>query len=121
MTLHGKSLIAGNTGIAGGKTFRAVNPANGLPLEPEFHEASAAEVNRALDAASIAFANYRARSGAERARLLEAIAAEIEALGDALLDCMNSETGLPIPRITGERARTCSQLRLFAQLAREGS
>ena len=121
MTLHGKSFLAGTIGQTGGKTFRAVNPANNTPLEPAFHEASLAEVERAMSASREAFAQYRTRSGANRAKLLETIASEIEALGDALLQRANAETGLPLARITGERARTCGQLRLFAQLAREGS
>ncbi len=121
MTLHGKSLIAGAPGQAGGKTFRAVNPATHSPLDPEFHEVNAAELEHAMAAAAAAFADYRARSGADRAQFLETIAKEIEALGDALLQRAVAETGLPLARITGERGRTCGQLRLFAQLVREGS
>src|SRR5688500_6655713 len=121
MTLHGKSLIAGTRGQPGGRTFRPINPATSQSLEPDFHEASSGEVDRALSAAAEAFAEYRARSGADRAQLLEAIATEIEQLGDTLLQRPNAETGLPLARITGERARTCGQLRLFAQLVREGS
>lgn len=121
MTLHGKSFLAGQLGQTGGATFHAVNPATGEQLEPAFHSASLDEVNRALDASAAAFADYRARPAAERAKLLDTIAAEIEALGDTLLQRAVAETGLPLGRITGERARTCGQLRLFAQLVREGS
>lgn len=121
MNLHGKSIIAGALGQTGGKTFRAENPATSQKLEPEFHEASAAEVTRALDVANEAFATYRAQPAAERAKLLETIATEIEALGDALLQRGSAETGLPLARLTGERGRTCAQLRLFAQVVREGS
>ncbi len=121
MTLHGKSFIAGALGAPGGKTFVAQNPATGEALTPAFHEASAAEVAAALDASARAFADYRARSGTERAAFLEAIADEIERLGDALLQRAQAETGLPLARLTGERARTCGQLRLFAQVARDGS
>jgi 2,5-dioxopentanoate dehydrogenase len=121
MTLHGKSLIAGTPGQSGGKIFHALNPATNQPLEPAFHEASNDDVERALNASAQAFADYRTRSGSERARFLETIATEIEALGDALLQRANAETGLPLTRITGERTRTCAQLRLFAQLARDGS
>lgn len=121
MTLHGQSLLAGQLGARGGKTFRAVNPATNEPLAPEFHEASSAEVKRVLDASAAAFAEYRNRSGQDRARLLETIATEIEALGDELLQRAQAETGLPAARLTGERGRTCAQLRLFAQLARDGS
>ena len=121
MSLHGLSLLAGAQGTTGGKIFHAVNPATNTPLAPDFHEASATEVAHALDASALAFADYRARSGTERAKFLETIATEIEALGDALLQRANAETGLPLPRLTGERARTCGQLRLFASVAREGS
>ena len=121
MTLHGKSLIAGTPGQPGGKTFRAVNPATNTPLEPDFHEVNPAELETAMTGAAAAFASYRAIAPADRATFLETIAAEIEALGDALLQRAVMETGLPLARITGERARTCGQLRLFAQLVREGS
>ncbi|MEY2878168.1 MAG: hypothetical protein RLZZ15_548 [Verrucomicrobiota bacterium] len=121
MSLLGLSLLAGSPGQPGGKTFRAVNPATSAALEPAFHEASAAEVSAALDASAVAFADYRTRSGAERAKFLETIATEIEALGDTLLQRAHAETGLPLARLTGERGRTCGQLRLFASVAREGS
>ena len=68
-----------------------------------------------------AFQKYRKTSGAQRAELLEKIAAEIENLGDELIKVIQSETHLPEARIIGERGRTCGQLRLFAQVARSGS
>ena len=121
MSLHGLSLLAGHPGKIGGKSFQAINPTTNTPLNPSFHEASPAEVNAALDDAAAAFAADRARSGADRAKFLETIASEIEALGDSLLQRAHQESGLPLARLTGERGRTCGQLRLFAQLAREGS
>lgn len=121
MTLHGKSLLAGALGQAGGRTFQAVNPATGERLAPDFTEASAGEVERAMEASAAAFAVFRACPAPERARLLETIAAEIEALGDALLQRAQAETGLPPARLAGERARTCGQLRLFAAVVRDGS
>lgn len=121
MLLQGKSLLAGRTGATGGTIFRAINPATSESLAPDFHEASMTEVDAALQAAAAAFQGYRARPAETRAKLLETIAAEIEALGDALLQRAQAETGLPLARLQGERARTCSQLRLFAQVVREGS
>jgi alpha-ketoglutaric semialdehyde dehydrogenase len=121
MSLHGLSLLAGQPGQTGGTTFHATNPATGERLEPAFHEASLAEAGAALDAAAEAWVDLRTRSGADRARLLETMAAEIEALGDTLLQRAHAETGLPLARLTGERGRTCGQLRLFAQVVREGS
>ena len=121
MKLHGKSLIAGRLGEPGGATFRAHDPATGTPLEPIFHEAHPAEVNRAVDAAADAFTEYRRLTPEVRARFLDSIADEIEALGDALIERTTLETGLPAARIVGERGRTCAQLRLFAATVREGS
>jgi NADP-dependent aldehyde dehydrogenase len=120
-TLRGLSLLAGTPGQTDGNTFRAINPATGESLAPDFQEASLPEVDRAVVSAAEAFATYRFLPGADRARFLETIAAEIEALGDALLQRAHIETGLPLPRLTGERGRTCAQLRLFAQVVREGS
>ncbi len=121
MMLQGKSLLAGRTGATGGAVFRAINPATSEALAPDFHEASLAEADGALQAAAAAFEDYRLRPPETRAKLLEAIAAEIEALGDTLLQRAQAETGLPPARLQGERARTCGQLRLFAQVVREGS
>jgi NADP-dependent aldehyde dehydrogenase len=98
-----------------------MNPATGAALEPQFHEALDAEAARAMEAAAAAFEDYRQRAPQERAQFLERIADGIEALGDALIERANAETGLPVARLTGERARTCGQLRLFAQAVREGS
>ena len=38
-----------------------------------------------------------------------------------MLDCADRETGLGLPRLTGERERTTGQFRAFATLLREGS
>ncbi len=121
MNLQGTSLIAGARGATGGRSFRAVNPALGTTLETEFHEASDAEAARAMDAAAAAFDEFHDRPAQERAAFLERIAERIEGLGDALIERANAETGLPVARLTGERARTCGQLRQFAQVLREGS
>jgi 2,5-dioxopentanoate dehydrogenase len=121
MTILGKSLLAGATGDTNGNKFRAVNPATNETLEPDFYEATPAELNQAVEAAATAFADFRLRPPVLRAQLLETMAAEIEALGDGLLERCRVETGLPLARLQGERGRTCGQLRLFAQVVREGS
>ncbi len=74
-------------------------------------------VDTAAQAAARAFRAYARTTPAQRAQLLRAIADGIEQLGDALIACVNRETALPVARITGERARTSMQLRLFANLA----
>jgi len=67
-----------------------------------------------------AFEQYIATSNQQRAAFLESIAEEIEVLGDALLDIANKETHLPLPRLQGERGRTCFQLRMFAAMLLKG-
>jgi alpha-ketoglutaric semialdehyde dehydrogenase len=85
-------------------------------------EATVQDIDHALVAADRAFETYRKVSPDGRAALLERIAAEVEALGDALLETAHAETSLPIAgRLAGERARTLRQLRLFAGVVRDGS
>ena len=121
MQLHGRNLIGGETSTASGETFRAINPATSEELGPPYHEATDEEIARAADLAAEAFDDYRGRPPEQKAALLNRIAAEIEALGDALLERANAETALGVPRLTGERARTCNQLRMFARMVEEGS
>ena len=102
-------------------SFQGINPATGEDLPGHFHEATTAEVAQACEQAASAFAEYRKKSGTEKAEFLEKIADEIEAIGDELLARAQAESGLPLPRLTGERGRTTGQLRLFAQYLREGS
>ncbi len=78
-------------------------------------------MDAALRLAGEAFQAYRQTTGEARAAFLERIGDEIMAIGDALIARAHVETGLPEARLTGERARTVNQLRLFAQVAREGS
>jgi len=83
-------------------------------------EASLADVDRVLEAAEGASDEYRHVPTAQRAAFLDRIAEEIERVGN-LLDVAHAETALPAERLAGERARTAGQLRLFANLVREGS
>ena len=121
MPLHGLSLIAGTFARPNAKTSRPNSPLDSQPLEPLFHEATFEDADRALHHASEAFRLFRRSSAAVRAALLEAIAEEILAIGDDLLNRAHAESGLPLDRLVGERGRTVGQLRLFAALVREGS
>lgn len=101
-------------------TFRAVDPSTGDELDPAFSVADGAAVDRACQFAGSAFDAYRKSPDETRAKFLEAIAAEILALGDELLERAQLESRLPLPRLTGERARTVNQLQLFADELRTG-
>ncbi len=116
-TLTGNHLIAGEW-IAEANSFRST-PAHG-PAH-SFSTGTPELVNRACEAAEAAFESYGFTSRAERARFLRSIADEIDARGDAITAIGSQETGLPETRLTGERGRTVSQLRLFADHIEAGT
>lgn len=120
MTLEGKLLI-GQQAVSGQQAdIHAVNPATGETLAPAYSGGGQAEVEQACALAEAAFDSYRETSLEARANFLETIAAEIEGIGDELIERAMAETGLPRPRLEGERGRTCGQLRLFASVVRAG-
>lgn len=77
--------------------------------------------DQALQRSKKAFDFYKKVSGSKRADFLDAIAVGIEADGAEILRLAMEETHLPEPRLAGERARTCNQLRQFSAMLREGS
>ncbi|MGV3585583.1 MAG: aldehyde dehydrogenase family protein, partial [Adhaeribacter sp.] len=103
------------------KTFFATNPKTGQPLTQEFTESTTEEINQAVEQAEAAFSAYRAKTPQERASFLDKIGEEIMGIGETLIKTCSEETGLPEARLTGERGRTVNQLKLFAELLREGS
>jgi len=119
--LTGRMIIAGTPVSGTGERIRAVHPSTGAELAPAYGWGTPSDVDRACAAAEAAFDEYRATTPQQRAVFLETIADRIEALGDALPERAHSESGLPMARVTGERGRTTGQLRLFAQVLREGS
>ncbi len=121
MKLQGKNIIAGQEVETGGKKFTGSSPSTGLSLDPGFEEANSELISLALEAAEIAFHEYRQCSAGERALFIEKIVEEILALGDELIERAHLETALPKDRLTSERGRTVNQLRMFADLVREGS
>jgi NADP-dependent aldehyde dehydrogenase len=121
MPLHGKSLLAGVPATTSARTFRAPSPLDSQELDTVFHESPLEDVERALTFAEEAFGTYRRTTAVQRAAFLETIAEKILGLGDDLLQRAHLETGLGLDRLTGERGRTVGQLRLFAEIVREGS
>jgi alpha-ketoglutaric semialdehyde dehydrogenase len=118
--ITGKNHISAKWSARGVKTFRAFDPGANQFLKEEFFLATEEEMEEMMIAAEQAFVSYREKTDAEKALFLETIATEIMALGDALIERCVMETGLPAARITGERARTVGQLRLFAEVLRQG-
>ncbi len=119
--LAGVSLIGGRAATRKGPGFRGVNPSNGQELEPAFYSATAEDIDTAANLAADAFPLFSQTSGRERAALLRNIADALTAEGPAIVQRANLETGLPLPRLQGELARTTGQLKLFAEVIEEGS
>ena len=120
-TLTGTSIIGSSRGSKTAETFRGFDPTTGNEIEPAFHSAAFEEVDAAASLAEEARLEYGNLVCKERAKFLRAIADNVEALGDALIERASLETSLPNARFVGERARTCGQLRIFADLLDEGS
>lgn len=114
--ITGKNYIGYVLSAKGTKTFHTFNPKKNIENEEVFIEATQDEIDRAATLASEAFIEYRKTPGTKRAAFLMAIANEIEALGDSLVEMYMKESGLPESRAKGERGRTVGQLRMFAKL-----
>ncbi|HLJ77435.1 MAG TPA: aldehyde dehydrogenase family protein, partial [Acidobacteriaceae bacterium] len=119
--LAGRSLVGSREGTNRGESFYAADPLTGEILQPPFISASVEEVDQAVRLASDAFATYGRISGRERGRLLRKIAEKLEALAADVIERAQRETALPQARLQSEMARTCGQLRMFADVAEEGS
>ena len=119
--LSARSLIGFREGTGVGELLFATNPTTGQQLQPGFVPATEAEVDSAARLAAEAFEIYRHISGRERAEFLRAIAANIESIADDVIERAGLETALPKGRLQAETARTCAQLRLFAEVAEDGS
>ena len=118
--LSGKNFIGSTLSSEGKNTFYATNPKTDEQLEGSFYEATHNEISKACQKANEAFDVYRKKTPLERANFLRKIAEGIENHSQ-LVERTCQESGLPEARITGERGRTCGQLRLFANLIEEGS
>ena len=119
--ITGKNYIGNHLSAQGTKKFRTFNPQLNIENQQVFTEATAEEIDEAIALATEAFKEYRTISGSRKAEFLNAIADEIFALDQELIETYQSETGLPEGRAKGERGRTLFQLRSFADLVYEGS
>ncbi|MCA0933385.1 aldehyde dehydrogenase (NADP(+)) [Lutimonas saemankumensis] len=118
--ITGKNHIGWQLYDKGDKLFKTFNPVSNQENKHDFYEASGEEINRAVDLAWDAFSSYQLVSGSSKSEFLNAIADEIESLGDELIETYCSESGLPAGRAMGERGRTIFQLRTFADLVKKG-
>jgi NADP-dependent aldehyde dehydrogenase len=120
MTLTGDLLIGAARVPATAGTMKALNPATGEYLEPEFAFGGVAEVDRALRLADEAFDSYSHTGPAERAAFLDLVADRLEAVKDELAARTSLETGLPAAQFERETLRTAATFRKFATVVRQG-
>ncbi|WP_418637716.1 aldehyde dehydrogenase (NADP(+)) [Winogradskyella sp.] len=119
--ITGKNYIGNQLSASGNKTYTTFNPQTNQENNVVFTEATSEEIDQAVLLATEAFTSYKSISNEQKAAFLNAIADEILALGDRLIETYCSESGLPQGRAMGERGRTMGQLRSFAELVLEGS
>lgn len=120
MLIEGNNYIGFSASAKGSQKFQAFSPSGNAFLPGDFTYATEEEFQSTVALASKAFASYKEISAEKKALFLEVIAEEIMALGDMLIERCVAESALPVGRITGERGRTCGQLKMFAQLLRDG-
>lgn len=119
--LRGCNLIGQTESNEGDQSLLAFSTVTRSVLPENFFIATTREINNAVLKAEIAFEVYKNITGEIKAILLDTIAEEIMAVGDDLIQRAILETGLQEARLIGERGRTIGQLKLFADLLREGS
>lgn len=117
--ITGRNFVGFDLGALGAKQFRTFSPRLSEFNPWIFTEATESEVNLSAEKAWLAFKQYRKTTPSQRAFFLEAIADEIEILGDKLIEVYMLESGLPENRAIAERTRTLFQLRSFAVFLRE--
>ncbi|HAT93501.1 MAG TPA: aldehyde dehydrogenase (NADP(+)), partial [Sphingobacterium sp.] len=78
------------------------------------------EIDDVVKQAEAGFQFLQQKDVIERAELMYAIAAEIEELGEILIETAHLETALPLGRLQGEKARTVNQWRRYADAVRTG-
>jgi NADP-dependent aldehyde dehydrogenase len=98
----------------------SVDPRTGAEVEQVAAETTAEEVASRCAAAAMAAPALAALGRAGRAGLLESVAAALEADGEQIVALADRETALGPGRLTGELARTTSQLRFMAEVIRDG-
>lgn len=100
--------------------FHSIDRETGEPRPFAFSEAGEEDVADACVEAEAALDGFSTLAPDERAIFLEAVAEQIDRLGDGLISTAMAETALGRARLESERARTVNQLHFFASVLRQG-
>lgn len=82
----GHNYIGGQRSAQGSVTLNSVDASTGESLPQAFYQATPEEVDAAARAAAAAYPAYRSLSASRRAQFLDAVADELEALGDDFIE-----------------------------------
>lgn len=99
---------------------QAINPRTGSSFGPDFVDTSESEVKALVTKSLAAFELWSSASHGVRADLLDSVAAALDSRVVELVEIADLETGLGVPRLTGEVGRTAFQIREFARAVRAG-
>ena len=99
---------------------QGIDPRSGQPVGSPVPVTSSAELDQVLAAAAAAAVPFGTSTPAARTGLLRALADRLDEQTGELAALAEAESGLPLPRLTGEVARTSGQLRLFAAVIEDG-
>lgn len=84
-------------------------------------ETSKENIDQIIEKAAEAYQFLKNTTVTERATFMDAVADQIEGLGEELLTIAHAETSLPLARLTGEKARTVGQWRSYAKAVAAGT
>ena len=99
---------------------QSVNPRTGAAFGPTYSDTTPTEVSSIIASSVAAFKKWSTANPSVRADVLTAVADAIDSNAAQLVDIADQETGLGVPRLTGEVGRTTFQLREFAKAIRAG-
>ncbi|MBO0680447.1 aldehyde dehydrogenase family protein [Mycolicibacterium sp. S2-37] len=102
-------------------TSISTDPRSGAPRPFSLDDTSAREHGDIMCRIAEAAPRWAATPGAKRAAALRTISDALDSAGADLVDLADAETGLGHARLTGELARTTTQLRMFADIVADGA
>lgn len=101
-------------------TTQSINPRTGQAFGPVFADTSFSEIEVIIGQARVGFGAWSTAPIAKRVETLNAIADALDSHLTELVGIADLETGLGVPRLTGEVGRTTFQIREFAKAISAG-
>jgi alpha-ketoglutaric semialdehyde dehydrogenase len=120
-SINGSQILGQQLSSQGAEVFYSEQGSTGRKLEPEFRNATAAEVQQAVLLAHQAKTTWSKAAPSTRATFLRQISSKVDKHRETLIQRATLETGYSEPRLTMELNRSLQQLEIFARFIEEGS